>query len=486
MSDVSPHLPTADLARALAARRVSSRELLETYLSRIEALGGGINAVVTIDADGARRRADAADAALARGESWGPLHGVPLTLKDTFEVAGMRTTAGAPDLGAHVPGRDSIVAERLRTAGAVLFGKTNVPIMAGDLQSYNAIFGTTNNPWNGAHAPGGSSGGAAAALAAGLTGGDYGSDIGGSIRTPASWCGIYGLKPSWGLVPLRGHIPGPPGTLSEVDLGVAGPLGRSAEDLDLLLDVTAGPLADRARAWRLDLPPPRRQRLGDYRVAAWLDHPAAGVDSQVSVVLRAAVDAVARAGVSVQEGAPLGIELADVVRCYLRLVYPVILSGFPPAVFEQMRELAQTLPADDDSALARVARYGTATHRDWLSAHESREHCRARMAAFFEDVDVLLCPVVPTAAIPHDHSEPQVGRTILVNGRETPYFEQFNWIALATMAYLPAAVAPVGRTAAGLPVGMQIIAPHLEDRTAIDFARRLGEVVGGYETPPGF
>lgn len=485
MNSVDPLGSATEIARRLARREVSSREALDLSLERIARLNPPLNSVVTLDTERARQRADAADAALARGESWGPLHGVPMTIKDTFEVAGIRTTAGSPDLREHVPATHAVAAQRLHDAGAVLFGKTNVPLMAGDVQSYNAVFGASNNPWNLERTPGGSSGGAAAAVAMGLTAAEYGSDIGGSIRTPAHWCGVYGLKPTWGIVPLRGHIPGPPGTLAEADLGVVGPLARSADDLELLLRVTAGPLPDRARGWKFDLPPARRGRLQEYRVAVWLDHPDAPVDDEVSAVLRRAVEALAAAGVAVTEKVPPGIELAAAVRLYQRLVYPIILSGFPPAVFEQMVELASTLPADDSSTLASIARCGTARYRDWLSANEAREHFRARMAEFFGEFDILLCPVTQTAAIPHDHSEPMARRTIPVNGRERPYFDVFNWIALPTLTHLPAAVAPVGRTASGLPVGIQIVAPYLEDYTAIDFARRLGEVAGGFEAPPG-
>ena len=265
---------TTALAAALRRREIGCVELLDHYLARGERLNPRLNAIVILDAGRARERARDADRALARGESWGPLHGVPFTIKDSYETAGLRTTCGWSQIADHVPATDATAVARLRAAGAVIFGKTNVPTLASDAQSYNPIFGVTNNPWDTTRTPGGSSGGAAAAVAAGLTGGDIGSDIGGSIRTPSGWCGVYGHKTTWGIIPGRGHIPGPPGTLAETDLGVFGPLGRAADDLDLGLDVMVGPSGEDARAWQLTLPPARRTRLRDYRVALWIDEPA--------------------------------------------------------------------------------------------------------------------------------------------------------------------------------------------------------------------
>ncbi|HET8707899.1 MAG TPA: amidase family protein, partial [Pseudomonadales bacterium] len=228
------------LLQAMQDGALSSRQLLELYIKRIEQKNAEINAVVATDLEAARKRADAADAARANGELWGPLHGLPMTIKDTYEVPGMPCTAGAPMYRNHQPSRAAVAVQKLIDAGAIIFGKTNVPLFASDLQSYNKIYGTTNNPWNKALTPGGSSGGAAAALAAGFTAAELGSDIGGSIRTPAHFCGVYGHKVTHGIISMRGHVPGPPGTLGEPDLAVAGPMARAAGDLALLLDVVAG------------------------------------------------------------------------------------------------------------------------------------------------------------------------------------------------------------------------------------------------------
>ena len=475
-----------DLAAAIRRREIGSREILEHCLARVERLNPKINAVVTLDAERALRRADEADRALARGEVRGPLHGLPMTIKDTFETAGMRTTAGAPALSSHVPSRDAAAVARLVGAGAVVFGKTNVPLFAGDLQSYNAIFGTTNNPWDVARSPGGSSGGAAAALAAGLTALELGSDLGGSIRNPAHYCGVYGHKPSYGLIPMRGHIPGPPGTLADADLGVAGPLARDAGDLEVALEVLAGPDESRAVAWKLALPPPRRSTLRDYRVVAWLDDPACAIDSELHETFESVADRLRRAGVRVDDRVRPVADLREVQRNYQQLMWPIVASGLSEEQFAGYVRAAESASADDSSRDALFARGATLRHRDWLALDEWRARYRAKWAELFRDFDVVLCPIMPTAALAHDHREPMAARTIAVNGEPRAYWDQLVWAAVVTTAYLPATVAPVGRTRSGLPIGLQIVAPYLEDRTAIDFARRLADVAGGFEPPPSF
>ncbi len=475
-----------DLAAAIRRREIGSRELLEHYLARFERLNPMINAVVTLDAEHARQRADEADRALARGEAHGPLHGVPMTIKDTFETAGIRTTAGAPMLSRHVPSRDAAAVARLVAAGAIVFGKTNAPLFAGDLQSYNAIFGTTNNPWDPERSPGGSSGGAAAALAAGLTALELGSDLGGSIRNPAHYCGVYGHKPSYGVVPMRGHIPGPPGTLVDADLGVAGPLARDAGDLEAALDVLAGPDEARAVAWKLALPPARRHALRDYRVVAWLDDPAAAIDAELREVFESVAERLRRAGVLVDDRVRPVADLREVQRNYQKLMWPIVASGLSEDQFAGYVRTAESASPDDSSREALFARGATIRHRDWLHIDEWRARYRAGWAELFRDFDVVLCPIMPTAALPHDHREPAAARTIVVNGEPRAYWDQLIWAAAITTAYLPATVAPVGRTGSGLPAGLQIVAPYLEDRTSIDFARRLADVAGGFEPPPGF
>ena len=473
------------LLRALHQREVSSRELLAHFLDRIERLDPGLRAVVTLDAERARGRADDADAALARGESWGPLHGLPISVKDCFETQQLRTTAGSPRLAEHIPARDAVAVERLRAAGAIVFAKTNTPELAMDWQTHNPLFGTTCNPWDATRTPGGSSGGSAAAIAAGLSGLELGSDIGGSIRIPASWCGIFGHKPSWGIIPERGHIPGWPGALREDDINVVGPLARSAADLALALGVLAGPLPERARAWKLELPAPRHAALREYRVAAWLDDPACPVDAGVGERLEACVSALRGAGVSVDVQARPGFKLEQAFALYRRLMVPITAAVMRDADFAAINKQADSLAPDASDEMSRFLGEVGLRHRDWLLVHEQRERQRASWADFFRRFDVLLCPVAPVPAVCHDHSEPMLLRKLEVNGISRPYTDMLVWPGLVGVAHLPATVAPVGRTRDGLPVGVQIVAPHLEDHTGLAFAAHLESLLGGFEPPAG-
>jgi amidase len=472
-----------EIVAGIRAKEVSSRELLATFLERVERRSD-LNAVVTLDADRATAAATRADEAAARGEPLGPLHGLPMTVKDAFETEGLRTTSGAPELADHVPDRDADAVARLRAAGAVIFGKTNLPLYAGDIQTFNEVFGTTNNPWDRSCGAGGSSGGAAAALAARLTPLELGSDIGGSIRNPAHYCGVTGLKPTYGVVPIRGHIPGPPGSLSEADIGVAGPMARTVEDLELGLDVLAGPDDARAVAWRLQLPPPRSASLDGYRVATWLDDPAAPIDRSVLAALEGAVEALAGGGAKIDEQASLGVDLGEIAEVYLQLLVGALVNGYPPEVLAAADEMAPALDPGDRSLSALFLRGLSQRKRDWNVAHERREQIRSRWAELFTRVDVLLCPIAGTAAFPHDHNPDQLARTVSVNGEQRPGLETLVWAGLVGMAHLPSTVVPVGKTAEGKPVGIQVVAPYLEDRTALDVARRLHALVGDIGAPP--
>lgn len=474
----------SELVAALRRREVGSVELLDHHLERIDRLNSGLNAVVTLDVDRARAEATAADAAIAAGDTLGALHGLPMTIKDCIATAGMRTTAGAPEFAGYVPEADAVAVARLRAAGAIVFGKTNLPAWAGDCQTYNDIFGTTNNPWDVERTPGGSSGGAAAAVAAGLTPLELGSDLGGSIRIPVHFCGVYGLKPTWGIIPTQGHIPPPPGVLSELDVGVVGPIARSAEDLELALGVLAGADTARAIGWRLELPPPRAGALGEYRVAASLDDPYCPIGAEVQAVQRVAVDALVSAGVSIDESArPPSLEEGhDVAQ---RLIQGGMSHAIPRDEFDRLRAVAASRPSDDDAPASRWARNITQLARELNLVIEQRAHLAMAWAEFFHRYDVLLCPVMLTPAFVHDQSPDVDARTIDVDGAPRPYSDQFAWLQAIGVVQLPVVTAPIGRTPAGLPVGIQVVAPYLEDRTAIDFARRMAEVVGGYVAPPG-
>ncbi|MCH8131214.1 MAG: amidase [Myxococcales bacterium] len=333
-----------DLIEALESGGVSSRELLEHYLERIERLGPAVNSVVTLDTERARKRADQADAARRAGQSWGPLHGLPMTVKDCFETAGLRTTAGAGELSDHVPTVNAVAVQRLLDAGAIVFGKTNTPTWAMDWQTHNKLFGTTNNPWDLERTCGGSSGGSAASVAAGFTALELGSDIGGSVRIPSHCCGVFGHKPSWGIVPVRGHIPGPPGSLIEDDINVIGPLARSADDLEIALRVLMGPLEDRAKGWRLELPEPRAERLQDFRVAAWLDDEACPVDSSVLDILKSTVEALRKTGVSVDDRARPPVSMSEAVTLYQRMLAPIVTSTMTDEQFSALTAVSDSNP----------------------------------------------------------------------------------------------------------------------------------------------
>jgi amidase len=471
-------------AAAVRRREVSSRELVDHLLARIGRLNPRINAVVTLLAESARERAAEADRALDKGVLWGPLHGVPITIKDSFATAGVRTTAGAPFLAQHVPARDAVAVERIRRAGAVVLGKTNLPLLASDWQSYNDVFGRTDNPWSAAHTPGGSSGGCAAAVAAGLSYLSLGSDIGGSIRVPASFCGLYGHKPTIGVVPLDGHIPplpdAPPGAFIE-ELPVAGPLARGAADLRLALEVLGGPTPPRDVAWRWSLPQARRTSIRDYRVRFVIDDPYCPVTGEVGAVLRAAIDALRSAGARVEEGWPEGVDPQSQLETYLYLLFQAMDGLQPDEVKAAIRSGEGKSPFASLRARALDDRFHDARPR-----MIDRESLRASWQRFFTTHDAFLSPVSFAPAHAHDPSLPFDERRIATAEGERTYSDILRWIATATLTGCPATTVPVGLTSAGLPVGLQIMGPYLEDATPIHLAGALGDLLGGFKAPPGF
>ncbi len=472
------------LVEKLRRGEIGSEELLEHFIDRIERYDGALNAIVVRDFERARSRAREADAARMRGEDWGPLHGLPMPVKESFTVAGLPTTWGQPALKDNIAETDALAVERLKAAGAVIMGKTNVPLNLADLQSYNQVYGSTDNPHASGRTPGGSSGGAAAALAAGLTGLEMGSDIGGSIRNPAHFCGVYGLKPTWGILPPRGHAL--PGVLSPSDISVIGPLARSAADLRLALDICGG--ADRLQnpGWTLDLPEPRQARLGDFRVAAWLDSDRLPIEGSVRALLQAAVDAVAEAGARVDPEARPDLDPDESHRIYLTLLQGVLAARRPQADLERVRERVGTLDPEDLSDPAVSVRAMVQSHGEWLVANERRTHLRWAWRRFFDSHDLLLCPIIPVGAFPRDESEDLEARRIRINGESVRYFDQIFWAGLTGVALLPSVIAPVGRTPDGLPVGLQIVAPEMGEKLAIRFAELLAEAIGGFRPPEGY
>lgn len=468
------------LARAVQAGTVSSVELLGAYLDRVDRLNPGINAIVVDDRERALEDARTADRALATGNSIGPLHGVPMTVKESFNIPGQPTTWGFPAFAGNIASEDAVAVARLRAACAVIFGKTNVPVALADFQSYNDVYGTTNNPWDPSRGAGGSSGGSAAALAAGLTALEYGSDIGGSIRNPAAYCGVYGHKPTYGIVPKRGQTLDAE-LVGEGPISVIGPMARSADDLALALKLTAGP--DLEDGYRLALPPPPTS-LGGLRVAVWLDQPdLAPVDEAVMAPIEAAARALAKAGADVDFDARPGFDPREAHATYRQLLLSTLSARDPG--YDRMAARAATLDPGDDSEYAQSLRFSTASHRDVVIASEVRDRHRWAWRAFFRDFDVVLAPITATPPFPHDHSKPLPARTMTVNGAEVPYFGQLFWAGLAISAHLPATAVPVGQTAEGLPVGMQIMGDAYRDRTTIWAAGQLAKLIGGFTPPPG-
>jgi amidase len=471
-------------ALALRDRRVGCLELLDAYLTRVERYNPAINAIVVLDVERARQRARAADEDLSKGRIRGPLHGLPMTVKEAIDVEGLPTTWGVPALARNIARANAASVNGLLAAGANIFGKTNVPYLIGDWQTFNAIHGTTNNPWDLARGPGGSSGGSAAALATALTGLEAGSDIGASIRNPAHYCGVYGHKPSFGIVPQHGHAI--PGAEAPLDILVLGPLARGAEDLDLALAAMAGPEpADRA-GWSLSLPAPSRRRLSEYRIALVLADPNCRVDHSVTERVAAVAEAARRAGAHVDDKPTLPVDTVHAHALYLQLLRGATGAVLPADAFTQSQEAAARLTAHDATYRAKVLRGIVQDHRSWYRAHEERMRMRRAWAAFFERYDVLLCPAAATAAFPHDQKTERPDRTILVDGRPENYNDQLFWAGLPSLVYLPATVAPAGLTPAGLPVGVQIVGSYLADRTTIEFARLLAAEIGGFIPPPGY
>lgn len=466
-----------DLAAAIRGREISSTEALEHLVERIERLDGPINAVVHWDLDRARSAAAEADRAIVRGDELGPFHGVPMTVKDSFQTEGCVTTSGAPELAGFVPAADAWPVAKMRAAGAIPFAKTNLPIFAGDIQSFNEVYGTTNNPHDVTRTCGGSSGGSAAALAMGFTPIELGSDIGGSIRVPAHYSGVSGHKPSYGVVPAHGQIPGMPGTFTLADLAVAGPMSRSVRDLGPMLDVLVGPNRWDEPAWRIELPRARATDLTGLRIAAWLDDDHCPVDASTRRLLAETVASIEDAGGRVDTEARPAFTLEKVDTVFKHLLFAALSGEFSYEAIERLASIEPSTP------LARVQRAAAMRHREWLAHNERRLQIRERWREFFESYDVVLMPVQPRGAIPHDHSQPQFGRTVEIDGVERPYLDLFSWTGPAGAGMLPATVVPVGLGDDGLPIGVQIVGPYLHDHTTIAAARAIAELRGGCPRP---
>jgi amidase len=462
---MNPFATAAETAAAIRNRTISARELVENTFRRIDEINPAINAIVGDLRAPALVRAAEVDRALNEGRVLGPLHGVPVTIKESFAYRGTSNTWGMPDLAHASSARTAVAIERLESAGAIVVGKTNVPVLLSDWQSYNPLYGTTNNPWDLSRTPGGSTGGGAAALVAGLGALSMGSDLSGSLRIPAHFCGVYAHKPSLNLIDMDGLQPGPwdgePGP--PMDLAVIGPMARDARDLALALEVLGGPAGEARKAWTWRLPASRHARLTDFRIGYIVDDQVAPISSEVRKPHENLISALAKTGATLKQGWPTGVDpraAADTYGFLLMSFVTADLTGKRPSSFDHARWMRETL---------------------------SRLAFRRLWQKYFESYDVFLLPASFTAAFPHDHSEPIDKRIVKTPEGSRPYVQNSSyWISIASLSGLPATVAPIGLTNEGLPVGVQILAPMWEDATSIEFAALLSDVTNGFVVPPMF
>ncbi len=473
-------LPAWRLAELVRSRKLGCLELLDHFIARTERLDPRLNAVVVRDFERARGRARRLDQA---GRAEGPLFGVPMTVKESFDLAGLPSTWGYENRKAGQAETDALAVRRLEAAGAVVFGKTNVPVGLADWQSYNPAYGTTNNPWHPGHTPGGSSGGGAAACAAGFSALELGSDIGGSIRVPAHYCGLFGLKPSWGLCSPRGQSM--VNAAAMTDISVIGPLARSARDLELALDAILGPDPTEA-THGYALPGPRMNRLSECRIAVWAEQPGQATDAETVVLIENLARHLEREGAEVSRTARPDCDPVEAFRLYVTLLDAALSARAPEEILARKRAEKARLAADDFSTDALFVRAVDLGHREWLRLNERRQQMRRLWGDFFKRWDVLLCPVIATAALPHMQEGETWERSLVVNGREIAYNDMLFWPGITCAFHLPASVAPIGLSGSGLPIGVQIAGPMGGDRTTIRMAEMLELSFRSFVPPPGW
>jgi amidase len=408
-----------------------------------------------------------------------------MTAKESFDWTGTPTTWGVPKLRDNIALSDAAAITRLTDAGAIIYGKTNVPLMLADWQTYNDIYGTTNNPWDLSRVPGGSSGGSAVALATGMSALEIGSDIGASIRNPAHYCGVFGHKPTYGVVPYRGHLL--PGIVHPSDITVAGPLARSARDLAAMMKLLAGSEGIEARAISIALAPARQTRLKDFRVAIMLSDEVSEVDQPVQDLIASLAQFLSRKVKRLSMEARPNFTSREAMDVYIALLRAATSRRQTDAEFEANAGRVKELTQDDQSYFARMMRAYVMPHRSWLFVNERRHQMRLAWDKFFEDWDIMLCPAAASAAFPHDHAGERHERTILVNGKRVPTTDQLFWAGYSGCFYLPSTVAPLGLTPQGLPSGVQIITRHYGDHVSIRFAELLEkEGIARFTPPPGY
>ncbi|MDE8350016.1 MAG: amidase [Acidocella sp.] len=471
------------VASLIKNRKLSALEATDFYIARIEAFDDALNAVVVRDFERARAQAKSLDRNQKKYAKLPPLYGVPMTVKESFDVAGLPTTWGVEAARDNVAATDAVAVQRFKAAGAVLLGKTNVPVMLADWQSTNPIYGTTNNPWDAARSPGGSSGGSAAALAAGFAVLEAGSDIAASLRDPAHYCGIYAHKPTYGVCAMRGHSLHD--NFAPPDISCIGPMARSAEDLAVGLTVMAGPEAIET-GWQLALPKAAITSFKGLRVAIMADHEICPVETEISAELLALGKFLKKSGAKVNYTARPAFEADAAHENFLMLLNGALSARMPDKVIDKMRGTLAKAAADDTSLVTMGARGVLLEHRLWLRCHEARAKMRAQWAEFFKDYDVLISPVASTAALAHDHSGNMNERSIAVNGQPMVFGQQLFWAGYSCNFGLPATAAPLGMTKSGLPFGMQIIGAPYADFTTIKVAALLEKHWLGFSPPPSY
>jgi amidase len=473
-----------ELGRMLRAGKISSRELLGECLSQYARHNDAINAVIFTDIARAKKSAAAADRRLKRETPLSPFDGVPMTIKESFDWVGTPSTWGDPALKDNIAKKDAVALTRMTDAGAVLYGKTNVPLALSDWQSFNAIYGTTNNPWDVTRTPGGSSGGAAAALATGMSALEVGSDIGASIRNPAHYCGVFGHKPTYGVVPYRGHLM--PGSVSISDITVAGPLARSARDLTAMMNVLVGSEGIEQHGVTFTLPKAAQKNFKDFRVAIKLSSPVSEVDQSYQDLLISLGQFLKKKAKKLTWEAAPDFDDAEAYENFITLLRSTATKRMSDADIEVAAAKAKTLDAEDKSYVAMMTRAFGLSHGGWLRANERRHQMRYIWNAFFEDWDVLLCPCAASAAWPHDQVGERHERFIPVNGKMVSTIDQRFWAGYSGNFYLPSTVAPLGLTPEGLPCGVQIITREYGDYTSLRFAELLDREWRGFVVPPGY
>ncbi len=470
---------TAMLA-ALRSGEVSSLELTEAHIARIEALDGPLNAIPVHTFDRARDMARAADARIAAGET-APLLGLPMTLKESTLTAGLPQSAGIEAFRDHRPERDGPIARVVFDAGIALLGKTNIPVALGDWQADSPVYGRANNPWDLERTPGGSTGGGGAALAAGLTPLEVGSDIGGSIRVPAAYCGVFGHRPTETAIPRTGAFPLADQPNPTALMGVQGPLARSAADLELLFDVLAGPEEGEDVAWQLQLPPPRARKLSELRIALCPPLPGLAPAKAVRDAMDRLAGALADEGAQVDAPA-LPFDFEAYFTDYLRLLSVMVNQGLPA---EERAALATRLREAQDPIASAQADGLVMDAAGYIALANRRAAAQAAWRGFFADWDLVVAPMVPDVAFPHQ-SAPFQERRLVIDNEEVSYWLNIVYPMLAIFTGLPSTAFPAGLSEAGLPVGLQAIGPYLEDRTPLAFARAMEARGWAFSPPPGY